>query len=156
MRRLRTQTLIGEYQHIDIEDPAIDRKVKGWKESYERAMEVGDVALVPLKNGGSDPPTIWRFRHLSGRQKSWLGDRHQFGWGPRETMNAALQLGLVGVSNVVDEAGEPFGFEREPQPEMRGWDGVPEEALNFLTDGDIELIIRLGVRVMKDDYPRKG
>ncbi len=156
MRRIRTETLAGEYSHIDIEDAAIDREAPKWEDGYARAMETGDIGHVPLRNGTSDPPTIWRFRHLTTSQKAWLGDHPSHGIGTRETMLQARQLALVGVQNVVDDPNRPIAVDRVRLPAMRDWQGVSEDQVNTLLGGDVNLMLRLGVRIMKDDVPPNG
>lgn len=155
--RIRTQSLVGNYVHIDEHDPAIDRDVPQWGKLYERAIESGDISIIPLKNGTTEPPTIWTFRHLTAEQYGWVTDTARTGGAGGMFFNA-LALALVGVKNVTDEAGREVAIEREPSLKLNGWQAVKTDQLNALLadeEGkpDPQRVTRLGARVMSDRVP---
>lgn len=160
--RVRTQTLVGEYWYIDENDPAIDKESKDWRERYERAMETGELADMPLKNGSSEPPAIFRLRHLTAREYSWLADYESRHVGPNTMFWEAIALALLGVRNVTDETGKPVEVERARQPDSTGaWQSARPDVVNILMadeDGryDAARLTRLGNRILADRVPHKG
>lgn len=157
--RVKTASLIGEYVHVDSEDPAIDRSSDKWEHDYQIAMDTGDLSVLPLKNGSTEPPVLWRFRHLTTRELAWLSDSAARGMST--TMVNAVALALVGVTNVTDEKGKPVEVKRQRSLDLNGWQAVNEDILTSLLadeEGrpDSNRAIRLGTRIMADGIPRRG
>jgi hypothetical protein len=153
---VRTQSLAGEWVHVDEEDPALDREPDDWRDRYDRALELSDLAVLPLKSG--QPPVLWRFRHLSADEVAWIVDR---GTGS-VTMNLdTLALALVGVTGVQDEHGKSFVLARLRDPQRNGFSSVKREQLDALlrdSDGrlDARRLGRLAGRVWSQVNPRNG
>lgn len=83
--------LMGTFQHVDAEDPALDREnpafdLKGWEER-------GDAACLPCKPG--QRPAIFTVRHLSFRARARIGD--ELVKGERQGVFAAVRLALAKV-----------------------------------------------------------
>lgn len=160
--RVRTQTLVGEYWYIDENDPAIDKEPKDWRERYERALETGEMSAMPLKNGSSEPPAIFRLRHLSAREYTWLGDYAARQRGPNEMLWEAIALALLGVKNVTDEGGKAIEVVRarhtEVTPHWQTARGDQVDALLADEDGryDKDRLSRMALRILQDRSPRSG
>ncbi|HMG21787.1 MAG TPA: hypothetical protein VK607_10735 [Kofleriaceae bacterium] len=159
--RVKTQSLVGEYWHVDEDDPAIDKSEPKWRAAFERALETGDLNALPLKNGASDPPAIFRLRHLSAREYRWLLDYDARREGVNEMMWEAVALALIGVRGVTDQDGRPLELERGRFPGCGSWQSAKPEQVNALMadeDGRYEAdrLNRLAERVLVDTAPRKG
>jgi hypothetical protein len=154
--QIRSQTLQSEYDHIYSGDPAIDRKVKGWREKYDRALETSDLAGMPLIAGAT--PIVWRLRHLTPDEIAVVQDRG----GANKAILAAARLGLKKVTGLVDDRGAPFVLERGPDRRLDGFEAVTQEQIGLLHQIDAEehtklsLLVELGIRVMSNFRPRKG
>jgi len=153
---VRTQSLAGEFVHVDELDPALDQEAPDWRQKYDRALELSDFTGLPLKNGGQ--PVVWRFRHLSADEVAWVVDR---GVG-NMTMNLdVLALALLGVIGVQDETGKPYVVARERDPQRAGFVATRREQLDALLrdpDGrlDNKRLGRLAGRVWADLVPPRG
>lgn len=156
---IRTKALAGEYVHVDEEDPALDREVDNWRHRYDRALELSDVASLPLKNG--TPPVVWRFRQWTPDEVAWLIDHETRGQGRAQRNLDAIAIALVGVDGVKDEAGKTVALERERDQARGGFLAAKREQLNALLSDDrgraqMRLVGRLADRVWAELSPRNG
>jgi hypothetical protein len=142
---LKTKTLVGPYEHVLRDDPALDQKAAGFQEAYDRAIETGDFSKVPRADG--QEPAVWTLRHLTAQQWRFVQDVHD-----RVGLNSALleafALGLVEVKGVPG-----FELERAPDPKRRGWEAVRPEQLEQFTG---ELVNEIGGRAVAEKNPRNG
>ena len=160
---VRTSSLAGEYVYIDERDPALDTphesKMDAWREQYDRAMEQGDIASLPLKNGNR--PVLWRFRHLTADEIVWIVDRVA---NTRAQMTGNLDivaLSLISVVGATTEQGQPFELKRAPDPTRNGFSTVDRSCLDAILRGedgrfDGALLSRLANRVWRELSPRNG
>lgn len=156
---VRTQSLAGNYVHVDEEDPALDKAEESWRQRYDRAIEVSDLAGLPIKDG--EKPTVWKFRHLTSDEAAWLADVPARGGGSVTMCLDALALALVGIDGAKDENGRPFTVPRARDPERRGFTAVKKTALDAILrteDGRINMSLakRLGDRVLLENFPPNG
>lgn len=164
---VKTQSLAGEFVHVDELDPSLDRPaddapaavVEKFRHAYQRALETSDLASLPIKNGS--PPVVWRFRHLSADEIAWLVDRAAIeGAGLRLSLDI-LALALVGVNGVQDELGKPFVLARARDAARNGFTAVKREQLDLLLRDesgrlDSPRLGRLAGRIWQELNPRNG
>jgi hypothetical protein len=172
---LRTDTLAGEYDFVRLRDPAWvapeeperkpdesdaewaareeawTKEAQAFADAYNRGRETGDFSKMPTKEGAK--PAVWRFRHLSAKQRAWIRDQHQVK-GPYELALDAVALALVGVTGHAGADGQPLVIERRKDPDRRGWMAVAEEQLVWL-DASAGLL-ELGNAVFATLLPRSG
>lgn len=152
---VRTQSLAGDYVHVDVEDPALDRAADSWRQRYDRALELSQLDALPLKEGAE--PVVWKFRQLTSDEITWLVDR-----GGSMTMNLdTLALALVGVQGVQDEKGKTFVLERARDQFRGGFKAVKREHLDLLLRNeqgrfDGQRLVRLANRVWTETSPLNG
>lgn len=157
---VRTQSLAGDYVHVDVEDPALDQGVDGWRQRYDRALELSDLAGLPLKEGAE--PVVWKFRQLTADEIAWTVDRANAAGGTGMTMNLdTVALALVGVEGVQDEKGKPFVLARVRDQVRGGFMAVKREQLDALLRDDEgrmdgQRLSRLANRVWGETSPRRG
>lgn len=163
---IKTKSLAGEYEFIRSNDPAFsndapedekpearEKREKDWATAYDLACETGDFSALPLKEGKT--PAVWRFRHLSSKQRAWLRDRYsQVGF--HLLALDAVALSLVGAANADGPGGQPLDVKREKDPERHGWIAVCEEQMAWLGD-QVDILVALGTRAIQDlGSPRNG
>lgn len=157
---VRTQSLAGEYVHVDEEDPAIDQSGAEWRLAYTRALELGELGSLPLRAGG-ESPVVWRFRHLSAEEIAWAVDRVAPGKNNLSSNLDLLALALVGVRGVKTEDGQQLELKRARDPRRNGFEAVKPEQLDMLLRDengflDTGRLIRLSNRVWADIIPPQG
>lgn len=174
---VRTQSLAGEYVHVDERDPALARppdldptdppaaraeaqkRLDEFQHAYDKALELGVLSSLPLRNG--EVPVVWRLRHLSADEVAWVVDRGASGTGNLTLSLDILALSLVGVGNVKGEDGKPFEVKREPDARRGGFVSLRREHLDLLLREDngrlsSGRLTRLANRVWADINPPKG
>jgi hypothetical protein len=157
---MRMSSLIGEYVHVARSDDALDREAKDFVERYNRALETGSVDGLPLKNGGS--PRLWRLRHLTLDEVTWLLDQGQNGTGAHRLALHAIALALVGVTELKDSDGNPATLEREPDPRRAGFVALSAASLELVLrdpgrKAQLDTIRDLGNRILGTElHPLNG
>lgn len=150
---MKTQTLQTEYDHVYSGDPALDQAAERWREKYDRAIELSDMAQLPLQP--SAKPVLWRLRHLTRGERSKVADLHDRE-GTVTSFNAAVQLALVGAEGAVGADGRPLEVNRTAL--VGRFQAAPESVLDRIAEayGGESLIIELAGRVFGSFNPRKG
>ena len=145
MQFLRAKTLVGPYEYVLKDDPALDRKAKGFAEAFDRAIETHDFSAVP-KHPGLEP-VVWRLRHLTAAEWRLVQDVNGR-FGMNSACLDATALALVGVDGLVD-----FEVKRAVDRTRRGFEAVEAGLLEQLEPA---VITELGLAVFADHLPRKG
>lgn len=144
MQYLKTKSLVGPYEHVLRDDPALDQKADGFDEAYARALETGDFAPVPRHAGAE--PVVWKLRHLKAAEWRFVQDVSGR-FGLNSACLEAVALALLSVKGI------ELRVERSPSASRRGFEAVIPEQLEQL-DGDV--VNELGFRVIGEQGPRKG
>lgn len=153
--RIDTATLARDYEHIYSRDPALDMDSEENRERYRRALETSNGDELPLRPG--QKPARWTLTHLRGKPRRVMQSflqRTTSGKGiSMEALYVACQLGLTGVSGLVDESGKsiPVHLVDDPETGVRVVAEASMQILDAIDDG--ALVNELGLRVITRLFP---
>lgn len=143
MKFLR-KTLVGPYEHVLRDDPALDQKAEGFAAAYDQALETGDWSKVPRHPG--QEPVVWILRHLTAAEWRWVQDINA-----RCGLNSAcLEATALALESV---RGVELEVRRAPAAARRGFESVVAEQIEQLTSA---VINDIGLRVVAEQGPRNG
>lgn len=157
-----------EITHVWSEDPALDTdlpddpvgraaKLKAIEDGYTELRRTGDIKKLPLRPGMT--PCLFKLKSLTHAQKLQIGDVMTQALAQVQAVGRAsltgrmvlyaacaefVACGLVGVSGMLDDNGQPLKVER-----VNG--RLPSETLEKLSYDS--LIIELGARIHEISSP---
>ena len=148
----KTQALQGDYEHVCSSDPAIDQKAKGWRATYDAAIETSALDTLPLKAGSK--PVVWKLRQLGRRERAHVRDTLSR-TGVNRASEDAVRLALVGADGAHDSAGDEIVVDRNER--VAEFLAVNEAVLDRIeqTYGP-EILGELWVRVAASLNPQRG
>ena len=111
---IKTATLVEDYDFVYDGDDALDKSCEDFDERYQRFLETGDMAELPLKQGRS--PAIWKLSHIRGKARRQLqgfimrtSDNDQIS---PEALYVACRLALRDVEGLRDHRDEIYKIKK--------------------------------------------
>ena len=134
----RTATLVDDHAWVYSGDDAMDKTDPEFDAKYKRALEVGDLSLVPTKPGSR--PTVFWLRHPRGLLRRHIGD----------VMSGDMAKGLrrIAALTIVKVENDGIDTEWATSRDKDGFPCVPPELMDILDEVDKGILVNdIGWRI---------
>jgi hypothetical protein len=160
MLNFKAKTVVDDYMHVYIDDPAIDQNGNGWRKDFDAALQMNDYSRLPVRP--SEKPTIFWLRHPTGKLRRYILDLIQdsFDRGDvkqRQQHATAFELVKHLLVKVDDTGLDSFDTDpsRDPQSKFPVIKPVTMDILDSIDGGELinDLAVRIYTELTPDPQP---